>query len=78
MELMHSLQDVPLSYANNITIRNCNIECGNYLNVKSDETQYILSDFILENLIINTEDDNYPEAVIDNLSVINVAINKIN
>lgn len=27
--------------------------------------------------VINTEDDNYPEAVIDNLSVINVAINKL-
>ncbi|MBR6509039.1 MAG: exopolygalacturonase [Clostridia bacterium] len=71
-------KDIPLSFADNITIKNCDIECNTYLNVKADETQYRLSEFILENLIINTEDDNYPEAVIDNLSVINVAINKIN
>lgn len=70
-------KDIPLSFAENITIKNCDIECNTYLNIKADETQYRLSNFILENLIINTEDDNYPETVIDNLSVINVAINKI-
>lgn len=70
-------KDIPLSYANNIIIRNCDIECNKYLNVLAENTQYKLSNFILENLKIHTYDDNYPENVIDNLSVNNVDINKI-
>ena len=70
-------KDIPLSYANNITIRNCDIECNKYLNVLAENTQYKLSDFTLENLKIHTNDENYPENVIDNLSVNNVVINKI-
>lgn len=70
-------KDIPLSYANNITIRNCDIECNKYLNVQAENTQYKLSDFTLENLKIHTNDEDYPENVIDNLSVNNVVINKI-
>lgn len=70
-------KDIPLSYANNITIRNCDIECNKYLNVQAENTQYKLSEFTLENLKIHTNDEKYPEKVIDNLSVNNVVINKI-
>lgn len=43
-------KDVPLSYADHIVMRDCSCECGVYFNVKPDEKQYILSDFIFENL----------------------------
>lgn len=67
-------KDIPLSYANNISIRNCELECGKYLNVKLENTQYKLSDFTLENLIIKTDDVNYPKDFIDNSTVNNVTI----
>ena len=69
-------KDIPLSYANNITIKNCRLECDKYLNIQPDKSQYILSDFILENLTINTNYSDYPKAAINNLQVKNIIVNK--
>jgi polygalacturonase len=46
-------QPQPYSSAKNITVRNCNIECDRFINIKQSE-QYTLSDFTLENLNITT------------------------
>lgn len=43
--------EIPLSYSKHVTMRNINLECETFFNVgKSD--QYILSDFVFENLNI--------------------------
>ena len=70
-------KDIPLSYANNITIRNCEIECKKYFNVKQENSQYILSDFIFKNLLIKTDDTEFSEDAVENFTVTNVSVNSI-
>lgn len=69
-------EDIPLSYAEHITMRNCKCECTTYFNVKKDENQYRLSDFVFENLEIKAENDGFTWDAIDNISVKNVLISK--
>ncbi len=67
-------KDIPLSYANNITMRNCNCTCGMYFSVELDENQYILSDFVFENLNIKAKNNGFTEDMIKNMIVNNVNI----
>ena len=68
-------KDIPLSYANDFIIKNCDIECNKYLNIQSENSQYKLSNFRLKNLKIHTEDTAFQEDAIENLTVDNVVIN---
>ncbi len=67
-------EDIPLSYADHIAIKNCKCECLNYFNVKNDDSQYRLSDFTLENLEIKARNDGFRPEAIKNVSVSNVQI----
>ena len=67
-------EDIPLSYAEHITMRNCKCECTTYFNVKKDEAQYRLSDFKFENLEIKAENDGFDSSAIENVLVENVNI----
>ena len=67
-------KDQPLSYAENITIRNCDCECDIYFYVKPDKTQYELSDFTFENLNIKAKVNGYTDGAIDNAVVKNVKV----
>lgn len=68
-------KDIPLSYSNNITIRNCNIDCDEFFNVKAESTQYELCDFTFENLEIVAEKSNFEKECINNFSLHNVVVN---
>ena len=67
-------KDIPLSYADNITMRNCNCECDTYFNVQTDEDRYILSNFTFENLKIKARVNGFSENAIENATVNNVVI----
>lgn len=67
-------EDIPLSYADHITIRNCKCECFTYFNVKKNEEQYRLSEFTFENLTIKAKKDNFSSDAIENVKVENVKI----
>ena len=67
-------KDIPLSYADNITIRDCKCECDTYFDAEADKKQYILSDFTLENLTIRAKRDGYSRDLIENVSVRNVDV----
>ncbi|MBE5949415.1 MAG: exopolygalacturonase [Lachnospiraceae bacterium] len=69
-------EDIPLSYAEHITMRNCKCECTTYFNVKKDEAQYRLSNFVFENLEIKTENDGFIPDAIENIVVKNVMVTK--
>ncbi len=69
---MQGREDIPLSFAENITMRNCDFICKKFFNVEPDESQYVLSDFTLENLNIQTEDDSFDKNAIKNMRVHNV------
>lgn len=67
-------KDIPLSYAEHITIRNCKCECGTYFCVEADRSQYELRDFVLENLDIKARSNGYADEMIDNITVKNVTV----
>ena len=68
-------KDVPLSYADHITLKNCHFKCNTYFKVKKDTEQYLLSDFVFENLNITAKHDNFSSEAVDNITLKNVSIN---
>ena len=67
-------EDIPLSIADHIVMKNCKCECNTYFNVTKDEKQYLLSDFVFENLDIKTKKDGFKEDAIKNVTVKNVVV----
>ena len=60
----YDLEDIPLSYADHITVEDCRCECREYFNVKPEPTQYQLSDFTFRNLDIRAKENSFdPTAV---------------
>ena len=47
--------ECPMSYADHITVKDSDIECGKYLNIKPQEDQYRLSDFTFKNLTVKAK-----------------------
>jgi len=70
-------EDIPLSYANNIVMKDCKCECGIYFNVKKADDQYHLSDFTFENLTIKAREEGFSPDAVERFSVSNVFIEKI-
>ena len=69
-------KDIPLSYSNNVTMRNINLECDNFFNVKRSE-QYKLSDFCFENLTIKAQKNAvYDKDIIEFAVFNNININQ--
>lgn len=69
-------KEIPLSFAEHITMQNCDITAKTFFNVKPDDEQYILSDFIFENLNIKAENTEFLVDAVKNFKVNNVNINK--
>jgi len=70
-------KDIPLSFAENITMKNCNCECWTYFDVETDEKQYKLSDFTFENIRVKAKKNGFDESAIENVSLKNVMIEEI-
>jgi len=70
-------EDIPLSYADHIVMRNCKCECQNYFNVKADESQYHLADFVLEDLDIKAVNDGFTPDAVENIVINNVKVEKM-
>ena len=69
--------DIPLSYAENITMKNMDIDCDVYFNVKGDENQYILSDFTFENIKVRAKKDGFEKGVVKNMKTENVSVETV-
>jgi polygalacturonase len=67
--------DIPKSYASNITMQNIDFECKTFFNVEKSD-QYELNDFRFENLTIKAENGEYDKNMINNFILQNVIINK--
>lgn len=70
-------KEIPLSYAEHITMRDCACNCEVYFNVKPDEKQYRLSDFTFENLKITAKENGFFAAAVKNMTVKNVIVKQI-
>lgn len=49
-------RDTPLSYADHITMRRCEVDCKRFFEVKRADDQYRLSNFLFEELAIRAEE----------------------
>lgn len=67
-------KDIPLSYADNITIKNCKCNCNEYFAVDKAKEQYVLSDFILENLDITARYDGFSYDKVENVKTNNIKL----
>lgn len=68
-------QDIPLSFADHVTLRDCAMECETYFNVQEKEEQYRLSDFTFENLKITAKNGEARHDIIRNVLVRDVEVN---
>ena len=67
-------KDIPLSYADHITVKDCTCDCKHAFDVDSEPSQYQLTDFAFYGLNIRTEDketlpDVLRDAVLENCTV---------
>lgn len=61
-------REIPLSYADHITMDNCRCNCVHAFDVDSEPSQYRLSDFVFRNLCVETVDkETLPEILQDSL-----------
>lgn len=67
--------DIPISYAENITVKNCSVDCDVYFSVEPNEAQYRLSDFTFENLNITANESGFNESAVKNMKASNVSVN---
>lgn len=68
--------DIPMSYARNIVMRDCECECRVFFGVAPQKEQYQLSDFTFENLDITTEDEGAPTDAVERMTMKNVVCHK--
>ena len=70
-------KDIPLSYADHVTMQNCNCTCRTSFNVKPAADQYRLSDFVFENLEIRAQEADFAPEVIENAVVTNCNVTQV-
>ena len=68
-------KDVPMSYGSHIVMRNIELECKTFFNVKRADDQYRLSDFTFENLVIKAHNAECDRTQIDRFEWSNVKVN---
>lgn len=67
-------EDMPMSYSNNVTMRNIRLECDVFFNVSRSD-QYRLKDFLFENLDIKAKDGECDKEIVSNFEWRDVRIN---
>lgn len=68
-------QDIPKSYGRNITMRDIDVECNTFFDVRQANDQYHLSNFTFENLTIKAKNGSYDRSIIDGFELNNVNVN---
>ena len=66
-------EDKPMSYSNNIVMKNIDLKCNTFFNVRPSD-DYALKDFTFENMTIEAENGEYDPAAIQNFTIKNLQI----
>ena len=66
--------DIPVSVAENITVKNCRCDCDIFFDVEAAPEQYLLKNFTLENLSVRARVNGYSEDMTENATVNNVSV----
>ena len=69
--------DKPLSKVENITVRDCHCQCDTFFNVSSNKEQYLLSDFVFEDMDIRARSKGCPYSEVDNITMNNVNVEEM-
>jgi polygalacturonase len=67
-------EDMPVSLAEHVSMKNCKCECKTFFNVVPAEDQYSLVDFTFENLEIKAENTEFAQEVIEDIKVTHVNV----
>lgn len=67
-------RDIPLSYASNIVMRDCGLECNTFFDVEENKEQYMLSDFTFKALNIKAKQNGFDGDIIHGITVENVNV----
>ncbi len=62
-------KSVPMSYSDHITMRNITFDCDVFFNVKPQEDQYHLSNFLFENLSVSAKNADFHPEYVENFTV---------
>lgn len=65
--------DPPMSYANNIILRNINMKCDNFIQAKKDDATYKLSDFRFEDIKVEAKNSQWDKNAFRGVKVKNVS-----
>ncbi len=66
--------DAPMSYSDHITMRNCDVDCTTFFNVKKQDDVYRLSNFNFENITVRAKNKEFKPELIDNFTYKNIDI----
>ena len=55
-------------------MKNMDVDCDVYFNVKGDESQYVLSDFTFENISVRAKVDGFTDGVVKDMKIKNVKV----
>ena len=69
-------EEMPISYSDNITMKNIKFDCDSFFNVKNQEDQYHLSNFTFENLDITAKNGEFHPEYVENFIINNVKVNE--
>lgn len=67
-------EDKPMSFSDHITMRNCDVDCNVFFNVKQQEEVYHLSNFTFENLNITAKDKAFHPEYVDGFNYMNLNV----
>lgn len=67
-------KEIPLSYADHITMKDCDCKCKVYFHVKPDTSQYHLTNFTFENLNVEAQENGFSEGMVENMITKNVVV----
>ncbi len=67
-------EDAPLSYSDHITMRNCQVECSTFFNVKAQPEVYRLSNFEFHNITATAKDTSFHPEYVDGFNYSNINV----
>lgn len=70
-------RDIPMSYADQITFRNCTHQCDTFFHILAEPTQYLLSNFTFAQLHIKAKNGSINEQAVNNLVLEDIRIDPV-
>ncbi|MDO4160281.1 MAG: glycosyl hydrolase family 28 protein [Prevotellaceae bacterium] len=64
-----------MSYSSNVTMKNIKLDCKTVFDIKRSDDQYLLSDFVFENLELTEQKEGTIKDIINNCTMKNVKVN---